>query len=165
MTFNKIYRWLDDFITNDLRPLTTSKPFSYFQLELQHDRFCRIVRILLLPLEFERCDASSRTKLFYFSLLTGDLKINIEIIEFFNIEIRRTSRPSTMKFHPGFESQCLLIDVSWIRTETFACDFLSIFKDRNHLLRIPRPGSDISGNTSTDVRHFQLSFQFHLLFN
>lgn len=39
MTFNKIYRRLDDFITNDLRPLTTSKPFSYFQLELEHDRF------------------------------------------------------------------------------------------------------------------------------
>lgn len=39
MMFNKIYRRLDDFITNDLRLLTTSKPFSYFQLELEHDRF------------------------------------------------------------------------------------------------------------------------------
>lgn len=51
MTFNKIYRWLDDFITNDLRPLTTSKPFSYFQLELEHDRFSMSLSNFALQLE------------------------------------------------------------------------------------------------------------------
>lgn len=65
-----------------------------------------------------------------------------------------------MKFHPGFESRCLLIDFSWIRTEMFACDFLSIFKDRNHFLRILRPG--ISGNTSSRYLTLSMSSQFHL---
>lgn len=65
-----------------------------------------------------------------------------------------------MKFHPGFESRCLLIDFSWIRTEMFARDFLSIFKDRNHFLRILRRG--ISGNTSSRYLTLSMSSQFHL---
>lgn len=75
-------------------------------------------RILLLLLEFE----TKLLSIFLYKLggKNVDLKINVAIIleariTFFNMKIRKRSgepRPSTMKFHSGFESQCLLIDVS-----------------------------------------------------